>query len=173
MARWLVAILAGSLMLIAVSTAVAQESVASAETAEAAGRPPAETTRPVRPTLAAFTLVPVNLWVNRLAMAPPAPLRRPRLLTPLYLSFIGLQAGDLYTTTVGLRQGAQERNALIGALGGGGTVALKVLSTAGTIFAAERLWPHHPVRALVLMAAVNGALAAVAIHNGSVLNRYR
>ncbi|HVB37112.1 MAG TPA: hypothetical protein VND92_01190 [Vicinamibacterales bacterium] len=127
-----------------------------------------------RPTLAAFSIFPPpTIWVDQFEPAPgPAP-QRPRGLAPLYVSLISMQALDLYTTAVGVRGGAVERNAIVGAFGtnGAGGVALKAASVAGTIYAAERLWKHHPARAIALIAAVNCALAVVAANNLSVISR--
>ncbi|MDE3154839.1 MAG: hypothetical protein KGN76_07030 [Acidobacteriota bacterium] len=151
-------------------------SVALAQThdgrASGAATPAAE---PALPPLPGFTILPPpTVWVESLEPSlDPAP-RRPAALAPLYASLVGFQAMDLYTTAVGVRGGAVERNAIVGAFGpqGAGGIALKAASVAGTIYASERLWRHHPVRAVVLMTVVNCALAAVAANNLSVIRRH-
>jgi hypothetical protein len=47
----------------------------------------------------------------------------------------------------------------------GATLALKAASTAGTIFFAERAWKKNRKGAIILMAAINGAMAAVSARN--------
>jgi hypothetical protein len=42
---------------------------------------------------------------------------------------------------------------------------LKAATTASTIFFAERMWKKNKVGAVVMLAAINGATAAVSMHN--------
>ena len=44
-------------------------------------------------------------------------------------------------------------------------LGLKLATTASTIFFAERAWRKNRVAAVVMMTAINGATAAVAMHN--------
>ncbi len=131
--------------------------------------------RPVVAPLEAFNIFPPpTVWVNQLSPDLAQPGGRPAGLLPLYVSLLGIQAADAYTTITGVRGGAVERNAIVGAFGadGAGGIALKAASVAGTIFAAEHLWRRHPMRAIVLMTAVNCGLAIVAANNFSVIRRH-
>jgi hypothetical protein len=48
--------------------------------------------------------------------------------------------------------------------------ALKNASTGASIYAAETLWDRHQrVAAAVTMVAVNGMMAAMGVHNASVI----
>ncbi len=44
-------------------------------------------------------------------------------------------------------------------------LAIKALSTAGTIYFAERAWKKNRKGAVILMAVINGVTAAVAARN--------
>jgi hypothetical protein len=44
-------------------------------------------------------------------------------------------------------------------------VGLKAATTVSTIFFAERVWKKNKVAAVVMMAAINGGVAAVSMHN--------
>jgi hypothetical protein len=93
--------------------------------------------------------------------------RRPSLLLPLYGSFALLQAMDAHSTVRAVRGGAVERNPLLAPVGDSPAAlfALKAATTAGTIVLAERLWRRHPVGAVLVMVAVNGAYAAIVASN--------
>ena len=53
-----------------------------------------------------------------------------------------------------------------GAAGSSGTMlAAKALSTADTIYFAERMWKKNRKGAMILLAVVNGATAAIAVRN--------
>jgi hypothetical protein len=45
------------------------------------------------------------------------------------------------------------------------TIAVKAVAGAGTIFFAERAWKKNKVGAIVMMAALNGATAAIVARN--------
>jgi len=47
----------------------------------------------------------------------------------------------------------------------GSMIGLKAATMAGTIFFSERMWKTNKVGAIVMMAAINGATAAVSMHN--------
>lgn len=100
-------------------------------------------------------------------MSDDVPVKRPAILPALYVTFAAMQAWDLYSTSAALKVGARESNPLAAAFAGtpGSMIALKAVSTASTIFFAERLWKSHRVAAVVVMTAINGATAAVALHN--------
>lgn len=106
----------------------------------------------------------------RAAAAPvavPPALRRPRSLVPLYLSYGALQVLDVASTRRALDAGATEANPLLRGVAGntGATLAVKAGTTAATVFLVERLWRRNRPAAIVLMAALNGAYAAVVAHN--------
>jgi hypothetical protein len=94
-------------------------------------------------------------------------LKRPALLPVLYLTLGTMQAWDLYSTSAALKAGAHEANPTAAAFSGskGSLLGLKVATTAGTIFFAERAWKKNRVAAVVMMTAINGATAAVAMRN--------
>jgi hypothetical protein len=92
---------------------------------------------------------------------------RPAALPVMYLALGGLQAFDVYSTRRALTAGADEANPLMkhAAQSSGTMLAVKALSTAGTIYFAEKMWKKNRKGAMILMAVVNGATAAVALRN--------
>lgn len=92
---------------------------------------------------------------------------RPRALAPLYLSFIALQVMDANSTAEAIRAGYAEANPFMARASGstGTMLALKAASTAGTIYAVEKLWKRNRVAAVVVMAAINVGYAAVVSSN--------
>jgi hypothetical protein len=98
------------------------------------------------------------------------------LLPGLYVSLAGLNAFDAYTTSKGLSRGAAESNPMMRALAGNQTTLWVVKGgvTAGSIFIAERLWKKHQKgRAIAVMLATNGMMAAVSVRNASILRQQR
>jgi hypothetical protein len=95
------------------------------------------------------------------------PEQRPAALPALYASLGALHALDAYSTRRAMAAGAYEANPTMGKAAGnaGATLALKAASTAGTIFFAERAWKKNRKGAIILMAAINGAMAAVSARN--------
>ena len=89
------------------------------------------------------------------------------MLPALYVSLGAMQALDVYSTRAALKAGAREANAVAAPFAGntGSMLGLKVASTAGTILFAERMWKKNKVGAIVMLAAINGATAAVSMHN--------
>ena len=93
-------------------------------------------------------------------------LKRPVLLPALYVTLGAMQAWDLHSTSAAIRAGAHEANPVAAlATSNGSLLGLKVATTASTIFFAERVWKKNRVAAVVMMTAINGATAAVAMHN--------
>lgn len=94
-------------------------------------------------------------------------LKRPALLPALYASFAAVQAWDLYSTSIALKAGAHEANAAAApfASNKGSMLGLKMATMAGTILCTERMWKKNRVGAVVLMMAINGTTAAVAMRN--------
>jgi hypothetical protein len=107
------------------------------------------------------------------AVSTPAP--RPALLTPLYGSFIGLQALDFDSTMRAVRSGAgREFNPVLQPIAGSpaALLAVKAGTTAAIILTSERLRKDgHPVAAVMLMIGLNSAYAMVTAHNYRVLQR--
>jgi hypothetical protein len=93
--------------------------------------------------------------------------KRPSALPVLYGSLGALQALDVYSTRRALRAGAREANPLLAsAAGSSGTMlAVKAVSTATSIYFAERAWKKNRKGAVVLMAVINGVTAAVVARN--------
>jgi hypothetical protein len=92
---------------------------------------------------------------------------RPPVLTALYVSLGAMQAWDLYSTSAALKAGATEANPSLAGMAhnNGAMIGMKLATTAGTIFFAERMWKKNKVGAIVMMVAINGATAAVSMHN--------
>ena len=110
------------------------------------------------------------------APAPEAPVERwmvdrkvsrPAAVTVMYGTLGALQALDAYSTRRALANGAAEVNPILKDAAGnrGAMVAAKVLSTASSIYFAERVWKKNRKAAVVLMAVVNGVTGAVVARN--------
>ncbi len=93
--------------------------------------------------------------------------KRPAALPALYVTLGVMQAMDIYSTSAALKAGAKEANPTAAPFAGnaGSMIGLKAATMAGTIFFAERMWKTNKVGAIVMMAAINGATAAVSMHN--------
>ena len=93
--------------------------------------------------------------------------KRPGLLPALYATLGAVQAWDVYSTSLALKAGAREANAAAAPFTSnkGSMFGLKAATMAGTILCAEKMWKKNRVGAVVMMAAINGATAAVAMHN--------
>lgn len=102
-----------------------------------------------------------------IGVALPREVKRPAILPALYVSFGAVQAWDIYTTSAALKNGAREANPVAAQFAGNSAqmIALKAGTTAGTIFFVERLWRQNRAAAVIVLAAINGATAAVAAHN--------
>jgi hypothetical protein len=105
------------------------------------------------------TMIPLSNY------APAA--KRPAALPALYVTLGVVQAMDLYSTSAALKAGAREANPVVARFAGntGAMIGLKAATMAGTIFFAERMSKTNKVGAIVMMAAINGATAAVSMHN--------
>jgi hypothetical protein len=98
------------------------------------------------------------------------------VLPSLYVSLIGLEAYDGYSTTRGLRHGALESNTFMRGLAAKPAAlwAVKGGATFVSIYMAERLWrKNRRGQAIALMVVTNGLMAAVAANNASVLHAQR
>lgn len=93
--------------------------------------------------------------------------RRPAALPLMYVTLGALQGLDVYSTRRALSTGADEANPLMQKAAGnsGAMLAVKALSTAGTIYFVERAWKKNRKGAIVTMAIINGAMAAIAANN--------
>lgn len=92
---------------------------------------------------------------------------RPKALTPMYATLGVLQALDVYSTRRAIAGGSGEVNPVMrdAAQSSAGMMAVKALSTAGSIYFAERAWKKNRKGAMILMAAINGVTAAVVANN--------
>jgi hypothetical protein len=110
---------------------------------------------------------PVTLNVSVIRESGP----RPAALPVLYVSYAALQIADASQTIRGVARGLNETNPLMAGIAGrpAAVWALKAVSTAGAIVAAERMWKTNKVGAIVTMVIANGVSAAVAAHNASIL----
>jgi hypothetical protein len=114
-------------------------------------------------TIAATSvLIPVT---PAFVMAPK--LERPAILPALYVSLAAVQAWDVYSTRSAIGAGAREANPIAAPFTGnvGSMLGLKLATTATAIVLSERLWKKNRVAAVVALVALNGATAAVAMHN--------
>ena len=102
---------------------------------------------------------PENLW--SIAHAP----RRPVALSALYGTYGTLQALDVVTTRRAIAAGAIERNPLMKNGNMGAMIAVKAAAGVSTIYFAERMWKKNRVGAVIVMAALNGASAAIVAKN--------
>ena len=93
--------------------------------------------------------------------------KRPAIIPALYVTLGAVQAWDAFATNAALKAGAREANPTVApfASNPGALIGAKAAATAGTIFFAERLWKKNKVAAVVMLAAINGATAAVSMHN--------
>ena len=93
--------------------------------------------------------------------------KRPAILPALYGTLGAMQVWDAYSTTVALQAGGHEVNPAAAAFAKntGALLGLKAVTTASTVFFVERMWKKNRAGAVVLMAVINGATAAVAMHN--------
>ena len=93
--------------------------------------------------------------------------KRPAALPALYVTLGVMQAMDIYSTSAALKAGAKEANPTAAPFAGntGSMIGLKAATMAGTIFFSERMWKTNKVGAIAMMVAINGATAAVSMHN--------
>jgi len=115
---------------------------------------------------AAQRMAPLATTMTPLSTYTPA-VKRPAALPALYVTLGVMQAMDLYSTSAALKAGAKEANPTAAPFAGhpGSMLGLKAATMASTIFFAERMWKTNKVGAIVMMAAINGATAAVSMHN--------
>lgn len=94
--------------------------------------------------------------------------RRPAALLPLYASLGVLQALDVHSTSRGIAAGGREANPVMQPIVGNRAafIGVKAATTAGVVWASERLWrKQNRKAAIVLTALTNVGLAAVVAHN--------
>jgi hypothetical protein len=101
----------------------------------------------------------VTPWM--LSQAP----RRPIALSALYGTYGTLQALDVVTTRRALGAGARELNPMMKGGNMAAMIAVKTVAGASTIYFTERLWKKNRVGAVIVMAALNGATAAIVARN--------
>lgn len=98
---------------------------------------------------------------------------RPAALPVMYAAFGALQVADIYSTRRALGGNAYEANSIMRAASknAGAMLAVKALSTVGTIYFTERAWKKNRKTAVILMAVINGVTAAVTANNLRVARR--
>jgi hypothetical protein len=107
--------------------------------------------------------------VPRQTIVPPA--RRPPALLPMYVGFAALQAADFHSTSRAIDSGAgREANPVMAGVVGNRAafLAVKAGSSAGLIWASEKIWRKNRAAAVVFMAVANGVMAGVVAHNYGV-----
>jgi len=97
----------------------------------------------------------------------PQPAARPAVLPALYATLGAMQVWDLASTSAAIKAGAHEANPAAApfATNRGAMIGLKAATTASTILFAERAWKKNKAAAVLMMVAVNGAMASVALNN--------
>lgn len=151
-----------SAVLVALAVSGVPASIDSANSARAAAAPTEQSmASPV------VRVAPAERWQMD------TPQARPAALPLLYASLGALQVADVLSTNRALAGGATEANPVMRDAAGntGAALAIKALSTAGTIYFAERAWKKNRKGAIVLMVAINAVTAAVAAHNLRVASR--
>ena len=116
---------------------------------------------------AANTNQPTAIFVRR---------GRPALLPAMYLTAVGLQAYDVYSTMTALKSEAVEMNPMMKGVVANprAFIAMKAGVAGISIIAAEKMWrDHHRVAAVLTMVASNAVMGAVAHHNSQVLSSIR
>ncbi len=80
---------------------------------------------------------------------------------------------DTVSTLEALKHGGREANPVVApfASNAGALYSLKVVTTVGSIWAAEKLWKRNRAAAIVTMLAVNAGYAWVAHHNYPIAGR--
>ena len=127
---------------------------------------------------AATTQDPVVSLAAAIAATPPpdtAPepwmldrkVNRPGAVKTLYGTLAALHALDIYSTRRALNRGSSEINPIVEKAAGnaGAMIAVKAVSSAASVYFAERAWKKNRKGAVVLMAALNGVTAAVVARN--------
>lgn len=99
------------------------------------------------------------------------PVRRPGVLPALYGTYAALQLMDIVTTKRALTAGSTEMNPLMRTGRGAAMIGVKAAAGAATVFFAERAWKKNRAGAIVVMAALNGATAAVVARNAQHARR--
>jgi Domain of unknown function (DUF5658) len=95
-------------------------------------------------------------------------LPRPRLLTPLNVSFALLQALDVHSSMRAIERGGREANPVFESLDQWpAAVAVKAASTLGVVLLTNTLSRRHPKRAVLTMIALDSAYCWIVAHNYS------
>ena len=123
---------------------------------------------------AATAIVPSSEQDVRLLSGIPQKEQRPGALLPLYAGLVTLQALDIHSTYSALsRSGAREANPVMAPVVGNKAAftLVKASSTAGLLWATEKMWKKNRKAAIIFAAAANAGLAAVVSHNYRVAGR--
>ena len=93
------------------------------------------------------------------------PEQRPKALLAMYGAYAGIQVMDVVSTRKAIAAGARESNPVMGDGNVGRMIAVKAATGVSTIYFAERMWKKNRVGAVIVMAALNGASAAIVARN--------
>lgn len=98
---------------------------------------------------------------------PPAELRRPGALMPLYISFGALQVLDAKSTLDAVGRGGAEANPVLKGIAGSplALFAVKAAGTTGVVLVTEKMWRKNKAAAVIFMLAANSAMAFVVNNN--------
>ena len=116
----------------------------------------------------------MRTFLLSLALLLPSPAsadERPRALVPLYVSFAGAQAYDVYSTRAILKAGGYEANPIMGGLVEHPVAfaGVKAGLTVAAIYAGEKLWKTGHRRAAVwYLVGLNAGMLAIDLSNRSV-----
>jgi hypothetical protein len=118
------------------------------------------------------------------AIAAPAPMAEPKprgsrapspLLLSLYASNAALQALDVHSTLLGIKNGAVEGNRFMAALTSNAPlfIATKAGVSAATIYAVSRIAKQNRAAAVATLVGINSVYAMVAAHNYRIAHGLR
>ena len=97
--------------------------------------------------------------------------KRPAALMPLYLTSLTLHSLDMHSTWQARDLGHREANPMLQNATDHQMIGAKMAASAVTVLVAETLWRRNRVASVVLMTAVNVALAGVVANNYHIANR--
>ena len=117
--------------------------------------------------IALMTVAALSISTLAIAGEKEATMKRPAILPAMYVTSAAVQAMDVYSTTMALKAGARESNPVAAPFAGnpGSMIGLKVVSTASAIYFTEKMWKTNPVKAVLVLAAINSATAMISMHN--------
>ena len=118
---------------------------------------------------------PQTIRIAEAVTVRPEQKKRPAPLLPMYISYVGLQMGDAFTTVKALGLGAHEANGIMGGITKHPVpfYALKMAVAGLGVVGAERMWRKGGRKsAVVVMLAGNVLMGVVVNHNRHVIDAF-